>query len=469
MARPRKANSSANHQRKDNLSSLSTEVLKLRLQALHLPVTGSRATLIAALRAAQSGGSARSAPKKSKKTAAGRVSKRSTTGPRAASKRSVAGDTNRSSQTGQADTVDDIDDLSLPSDHEDALSGEDSDSDPDILIQSQGPSKSLPHVQSGFNEDQLAVIRNTVQVSVQAALANQNGALNLPTNGLTSPASPPFPTPGLATPLGLNRPLDRTLEDRILRGLQDVHAAPALSHTSVAGAVPPAIPSPVAHRSLAAMEQGPATASGPRSKRPTVSSPIDIDRLQHELLFHPNHNFVTTLIHNLRFGARIGYTGPRKPRVSRNLISASQHPEVVSSNLAKEIKMGRVAGPFLSSPLTDLQCHPVGVVPKKHSSEWRTIYHLSYPEGDSINDHIQKDLFSLQYVRVDDAIRLLQTLGQGSFMAKTDLKSAFRLIPIHPDDWNLLGIYWQSKFYVDLYLPLGSAVLHTSLINCPTP
>ena len=206
---------------------------------------------------------------------------------------------------------------------------------------------------------------------------------------------------------------------------------------------------------MEAVEQGPATASGPRSDRPAVSSPIDIDRLQHELLSHPNHNFVTSLIHNLRFGARIGYTGPRKPRISRNLISASQHPEVVSSNLAKEIKLGRVAGPFRSSPLNDLQCHPVGVVPKKHSSEWRTIYHLSYPEGDSINDHIPKALYSLQYVRVDDAIRLLQTLGQGSFMAKTDLKSAFRLIPIHPDDWNLLGIYWQSKFYVDLYLPIG--------------
>ena len=40
-------------------------------------------------------------------------------------------------------------------------------------------------------------------------------------------------------------------------------------------------------------------------------------------------------------------------------------------------------------------------------------------------------------------------------MAKTDLKSAFRLIPVHPDDWNLLGIYWKSQYYVDLYLPFG--------------
>ena len=40
-------------------------------------------------------------------------------------------------------------------------------------------------------------------------------------------------------------------------------------------------------------------------------------------------------------------------------------------------------------------------------------------------------------------------------MAKTDLKSAFRLIPIHPNDWNLLGVYWQSQYYVDMYLPFG--------------
>ena len=30
-------------------------------------------------------------------------------------------------------------------------------------------------------------------------------------------------------------------------------------------------------------------------------------------------------------------------------------------------------------------------------------------------------------------------------MTKTDLESAFRLIPIYPDDWNLLGIYWQLQ------------------------
>ena len=114
-----------------------------------------------------------------------------------------------------------------------------------------------------------------------------------------------------------------------------------------------------------------------------------------------------------------------------------------------------MAGPFNSPPLPNLQCHPVGVVPKKHSSEWRTIYHLSYPEGNSINDHIPDDPYTLRYVQVDDAIHILQSLGPGSFMTKTDPRTAFSLIPTQSVGWHLLGIHWQNQYYVDLYLPFG--------------
>ena len=65
-----------------------------------------------------------------------------------------------------------------------------------------------------------------------------------------------------------------------------------------------------------------------------------------------------------------------------------------------------------------MQCHPLGVVPKKHSSDWRTIYHLSYPEEDSINDYIPKEPYALQYVRVDDAIRITFVPGSGSLYGK---------------------------------------------------
>jgi len=247
----------------------------------------------------------------------------------------------------------------------------------------------------------------------------------------------------------------------------DVPPAPARSRTSAAVVDPPPTPfstaPAVSLESTAAPTGLTAPATDARDKvqllaknlQPPVSTRINIDVLEQELSKHPDRDFTNNLIYSLRFGTHVGYEGPQKPRVSRNLLSATQHPDVVFSNLTKEISLGRVAGPFTSSPLPNLQCHPVGVIPKKHSNEWRTIYHLSYPEGDSINDHIPKDPYALQYVRVDDAIRILKSLGPGAFMAKTDLKSAFRLIPIHPDDWHLLGIYWNNQYYVDLYLPFG--------------
>ena len=70
------------------------------------------------------------------------------------------------------------------------------------------------------------------------------------------------------------------------------------------------------------------------------------------------------------------------------VISATQRPDVVSSNLQKE---GRVAGPYPVLSLANFQCHPVGIIPTKQSYVWRTIYDLSYPQGNSINEHIAKD------------------------------------------------------------------------------
>jgi len=40
-------------------------------------------------------------------------------------------------------------------------------------------------------------------------------------------------------------------------------------------------------------------------------------------------------------------------------------------------------------------------------------------------------------------------------MSKIDLKNAFRLIPVRPQDWNLLGIYWRQQFFVDTCLLFG--------------
>ena len=40
-------------------------------------------------------------------------------------------------------------------------------------------------------------------------------------------------------------------------------------------------------------------------------------------------------------------------------------------------------------------------------------------------------------------------------MAKTDICSAFRNVPVHPNDWELLGMHWKGLYLFDKVLPFG--------------
>ena len=92
---------------------------------------------------------------------------------------------------------------------------------------------------------------------------------------------------------------------------------------------------------------------------------------------------------------------------------------------------------------------------KRHSDKFRTIFRLSFPKSgtSSINYFIEKDDFSLQYITIDNTIAAVQKFGQGCFMAKTEIESAFRLFPVHPDDWELLGMFSDGQYYFDKVLP----------------
>ena len=62
-------------------------------------------------------------------------------------------------------------------------------------------------------------------------------------------------------------------------------------------------------------------------------TPVNVLNLQIALSNHPNREFVNKLCLELMEGARIGYSGPRHFRFSKNSPTASLNPEVVTSNL----------------------------------------------------------------------------------------------------------------------------------------
>ena len=103
-----------------------------------------------------------------------------------------------------------------------------------------------------------------------------------------------------------------------------------------------------------------------------------------------------------------------------------------------------------------VQTSPMGLVSKGYNTrKWRLIVDLSCPPQFSINDGIEEDLCSLRYAFLDDALRLISHLGPGCQLVKLDLKDAYCVIPVHPDDQHLLAVSWNEEVYMDRSLPFG--------------
>ncbi|KAL9967839.1 hypothetical protein ACROYT_G026137 [Oculina patagonica] len=146
--------------------------------------------------------------------------------------------------------------------------------------------------------------------------------------------------------------------------------------------------------------------------------------------------------------------GEKVSSTATNLVSASLHPKVVDDKIKKELDFHRLAGPFQFPPLNPFRIPPLGVVPKKTPDEFRLIHHLSYPKGSSVNNGIDSEHTRVCYATVDDAIKFIKLAGPGCFLAKTGIKNAFRIIPISPDDYNLLGMQWRGLYYYDRCMPM---------------
>ena len=82
------------------------------------------------------------------------------------------------------------------------------------------------------------------------------------------------------------------------------------------------------------------------------------------------------LVDGFRQGFRIDCNISPTYRLSGNLQSAKQHPEIVSQKLKKEIEANRIAGPFSCPPFPNFVCSPLGVCPKKKPGTFRLIHHL---------------------------------------------------------------------------------------------
>ena len=186
-----------------------------------------------------------------------------------------------------------------------------------------------------------------------------------------------------------------------------------------------------------------------------VHTPLNVEAWTVALANHPDRRFADYVTSGVTDGFRIGFnrTCILTPAL-RNLPSASEQEAVLDRIFEQELSLGRFMGPF--DACEQWQINRVGIIPKGHTpGKWRLITDLSHPPGASVNDGIDPDLCSLSYVTVDEVVRTAAKLGRGAMLAKVDIQSAYRLIPIHPDDRPLLAMQWKGKVIVDVMLPFG--------------
>ena len=188
-----------------------------------------------------------------------------------------------------------------------------------------------------------------------------------------------------------------------------------------------------------------------------INTPLKADAWQRYLANHPDLAYVDYILDGIRNGFRIGFNATQPLTSSnKNMRSAQDHPEVVEKQLLSDCSQGYMLGPFDREQLPPVHTSRIGVIPKKHQPDkWCLIVDLSFPREKSVNDGIAREDCSLTYVKVDAIVDSILNMGRGTLLAKMDVKSAFRNIPVHPADRHLLGIAWRDKLYIDASLPFG--------------
>ena len=207
-----------------------------------------------------------------------------------------------------------------------------------------------------------------------------------------------------------------------------------------------------------------------------IITPIQVNLLE-SLLKESEYDSDKTryLVSGFRCGFNLEYEGPlNRQDTSENIpIKAGVgSEEELWHKMMKEVTAHRFAGPFKQIPFKDnfIQS-PVGLVPKA-GNQTRLIFHLSYDfKGGNklVNHFIPAYKCSVKYNDLDHALRGCLRLthkfpNKNLWFGVSDLKSAFRLIPLLKKCWPLLvmkarhPVTGKWMFFVDKCLPFGAAI-----------
>ena len=205
------------------------------------------------------------------------------------------------------------------------------------------------------------------------------------------------------------------------------------------------------------------------------------------------------ILSGIETGFRVGFNRDQPIHsMSKNCSSADAHPQVITEYIREEATAERYLGPIVGDQAQFVHISKFGVIPKGHMSQangaytavevgvpkpvpnlctacvqawpllvhWRCIHawtlawahvhiskqfpslgtpaftavlitDLSSPAGLSVNDGINPTICSSTYITVNQVAAVAASLGVGSLLAKINTQSAYRIVPVHPQDRRL--------------------------------
>ena len=133
---------------------------------------------------------------------------------------------------------------------------------------------------------------------------------------------------------------------------------------------------------------------------------------------------------------------------------------MVQELIESEMQKGFLCGPFDFPPFPVFRVSPLGMAYGKYSGKPRLIVDFSAPHdsGDhpSLNDLMSDYDFSLKYISIDEAISKIQSLGRRTILCKTDIKDAFKQLPVRKDLWPFQCVQFDNKYFFYTRLVFGS-------------
>lgn len=172
-----------------------------------------------------------------------------------------------------------------------------------------------------------------------------------------------------------------------------------------------------------------------------------------------------TVLDGLRQGFDVGVSSPTKTTLFPNHASTELDSNFIDNYVAQECASGRYSRGFspdeLEAVIGPFRTSPLGLVPKAGSAKFRLIQDMSFPRHSdttaSVNEGVCSDDFPTAWGTFDEAVKMLLSLPDGAEAATFDIRAAYRVTPIRPDQQNALCLIWRGKVYIDRAVMFGLA------------